>query len=188
MNSKTMRCLQDIHEARTVEDLIQMTLIELPAPPAARIHIAQSGQGCHKKAKELLNRIVNQWHPERETPQRHTLWHTPRRLEKYKEADPVMTTVKYNPDTRTSHSALGRVRVFGKWPGHKLRRKDPYTRERDPPRTDLRPGPNAEKVNISTDGSATCNRWENAAAWLGPDLVWTSQPPSFASRVTTSVH
>ena len=167
MNSKTMRCLQDVHEARTVRDLIQMTSAELPAPPATCIHIAQNGQGCRKKAKELLNRIIDQWHPERETPQRHTLWHTPRRLEKYKEADPVTTMVEYNPDTRTLHSALGGVRIFGKWPGHKSRRKDPYTREREPPRTDLRPGPNAEKVKISTDGSATRNGWEDAAAGIG---------------------
>ena len=40
-------------------------------------------------------------------------------------------------------------------------------REREPARVDLRPGPAIGKVKISTDGSATHNGWENAAAGIG---------------------
>ena len=137
MNSKTMRCLQTTHKTRTVGDLVQLTSIEGPAPPEACIHKAQDRQGCCKKAKELLDQIERRWHPNRETPQRHTLWHTPRRLEKYRKADPATTTVEYNPDTRTSHTTLGVVRIFCRRPGHRSKRKDPYMREREPVRVVL---------------------------------------------------
>ena len=167
MNSKTMRCLQDTHRARMVGDLAQIASNNEPVPTEACMHKAQDGQGCCKKAREVLNRIENHWHPERETPQRHMLWHTPRRLKRFKKADPVTSVVTYNPDTRMKHSALGGIRIFGKWPGHKSKKKDPYVRGRDPARMDLRPEPNANKVKISTDGSAIHNGWENVTAGIG---------------------
>ena len=167
INSKTMRCLQTHHKAKTVGDLIQISQLDRPDLPEACIHEPQGGQGCRKKAKELLNRIKDQWHPERETPQRHNLWHTPRRLKRYKEADPVATTVTYNPDTRTVHDVLGGVRIFGRWPGHKSKERDPFMREKEPARMDNRLDPVVNSVKISTDGSAVRNGWENATAGIG---------------------
>ena len=113
--------------------------------------------------------MKDQWNPSRETPQRHTLWHTPRRLKRNEKADPAEVVVLYNPDTRSTHSLLGGIRIFGRIPGHKSRERDPFMRGRDPARINDAIEPSGRHVTISTDGSAMNNGWENAVAGIG---VW----------------
>ena len=59
-------------------------------------------------------------------PPKHDLWHTPRRIERYKETDPLERIVLFNPDTRSKHYMLGAIRIFGKEQGRKTIDKDPY--------------------------------------------------------------
>jgi len=157
--SKAMKCLQDEQKAKTVEDLIK---ISSDAGPLACENDRPNTHNCRAKAKELLKRISDAWNPNKESPQRHTLWHTPRRIEKYGKADLTKTSVLYNPDTRANHNLLEGIRIFGKIPGHKSKKRDPYQLERPPARINTEPIPSLCQVTVNTDGSATNNGWENA--------------------------
>jgi hypothetical protein len=135
---------------------------ECPGGPA-------QARKCREKANDILNRVQNQWNPNKMTPQRHNLWHTPSRLKKNKDADPAKVPVLYNPDTRSKHSLLGGIRIFGTKPGHKVKNKDPFEGDRIPARIEEGIEPSGRTVTISTDGSAIKNGWENATAGVG---VW----------------
>jgi len=168
-SSRTMKCLQDMHRAKTIDDLIWISSGIGQDPNIRCINEGLGRNNCHEKAKELLNRVGKSWNPRGETPRRHNLWHTPRRLKANEKADPIKVPVLYNPDTRSTHSLLGSLRIFGRIPGHKSRDRDPYQPERELARIDERLEPSGRKVTISTDGSATMNGWENATAGIG---VW----------------
>ena len=166
--SKVMSCLQNTHKAKTVADLVRISSVEAP--------IACNGNGngsrylgCREKAKELINRIKDEWHPDKETPQRHNLWHSPRRIERNRKADIKKKPVSYNTDTRTTHDILGGIRIFGKDQGHKSKKRDPYQPAKPPARINSLPVPSLCQVTVNTDGSAIKNGWENASAGIG---VW----------------
>ena len=163
-----MSCLQNTHKAKTVADLIRISSVE--APIACNGNGNRSGNlGCREKAKELINRIRDEWHPNKETPQRHNLWHSPRRIERNRKADIKKTPVLYNPDTRTTYDLLGGIRIFGKDQGHKSKKRDPYQPAKPPARINSLTAPGLCQVTINTDGSAIKNGWENASAGIG---VW----------------
>ena len=124
--SRFMNCLQDNHKAKTVEDLVKIVTEAGPDPQQVCKHVRQGKLGCLNKARELLHRIEGKWNPNRESPQRHNLWHTPQRIERYSKADPAKTTVLYNPDTRSAQDLLGGIRIFRRTPGHKSREQDPF--------------------------------------------------------------
>jgi hypothetical protein len=130
---------------------------------------ANPTRGCREKARELLSQVGRHWNPNRETSQRHTLWHTPQRPIRYKGLDPVAATVLYNPDPRSMYSILGGIRVSGINPGHKSKRRDPFQREKDPARIDSGIVPSGGQMTMSTEGSAVNNGWENVSAGVG---VW----------------
>ena len=75
-----------------------------------------------------MSRIERKWNPTQETPQKHDLWHTPRRIERYKETAPLERIVLFNPDTRSKHYMPRAIRIFGKEQGHQTIDKDPYLR------------------------------------------------------------
>jgi hypothetical protein len=84
---------------------------------------------CWEKAKELLNRLGKNWNP-RGKPLKDTTYGTHhRRIEKEQKRRPIKALVLFNPDTRSKHSLLGGIRIFGKIPGHKSKERDPYQRE-----------------------------------------------------------
>ena len=95
--------------------------------------------------------------------------HVPRRIEKYRNADLTKTSVLYNQDTRANHNLLGGIRIFGKIPGHKSKKRDPYLPERPPAGINIKPIPSLCQVTANTDGSAMNNGWENALGGIG---VW----------------
>jgi len=167
-NSKVMTCLQQNHNIRTVKDLLQIVtdkqneMIECPLKNP-------NGKSCGRKAMELISRIERKWNPTQETPQRHDLWHTPRRIERYKEADPQERVVLFNLDTRSKHCMLGAIRIFGKEQGHKTIDKDPYLRRRSPARIKSETVPSGCQITISTNRLVVQNGWENASAGIG---VW----------------
>ena len=72
--SKTMKCLQDNHKARTIGDLIRISATANQTPCRGNEH---RNNDCRNKARELLNRVKDKWNLNKETPQRHDLWHTP---------------------------------------------------------------------------------------------------------------
>ena len=72
--------------------------------------------------------------PHPRDPQKHDLWHTPRRIERYKGTNPLERIVLFNPDTRSKHYMLGAIRIFSKEQGHKTIDKDLYLRRRSPAR------------------------------------------------------
>jgi len=98
-----------------------------------------------------------------------SLWHTPRRIKRNKGKDPAKVSVLFNPDTRSDHCTLGGIRILGKIPGHKSKEKDPFLRERNPPRINQAIEPSGWYTKVSTDGSAINNGWENTTAGIG---VW----------------
>jgi len=161
-----MKCLQDDQKVKTVEDLIR---ISSNAGPLACENNRPNHHNCKTKAKELLKRISDAWNPNKESPQRHTLWHTPRRIEKHGKADLTKTSVLYNPDTRAKHDLLSGIRIFGEIPGHKSKKRDQYQPEKPPARINHVPIPSLCQVIVNTDGSATNNGWENAKGGIG---VW----------------
>ena len=71
---KAMKCLQNDRGAKTVADLIRISSM---AEPVACGGNRPGGHGCQEKAKELINRIRDAWNPNKESPQRRNLWHTP---------------------------------------------------------------------------------------------------------------
>ena len=152
-----------------MEDLINISTEIAPTPQRTCQLVRQGNHGCRDKARELLNRIDDNWNPNRETPQRHNLWHTPRRIIRYEKADPQMEPVLYNPDTRSTLPLLEGIRIFSKAPGHKLKDRDPYLQGRPPARINNLIEPTMAHVTINTDGSAIRNGWENAIAGIG---VW----------------
>ena len=164
--SRAMKCLKEVHKVRTIGDLITMT--EDADQAACRID-RRGRNACKEKARDLLNRVQDKWNLNRETPQRHDLWHTPRRIERHTKADLAKMSVRYNPDTRTTHDVLGGLRIFGKTPGHKSSKRDPFLPEKPPMRIDAMIEPSLRQVTINTDGSVTKNGWENARAGIG---VW----------------
>ena len=168
-NSRTMRCLTKNHEIKTVRNLIQMSTEEAPNHTVVCNNRKPGKDPCKEKAKELLNWIKRQWHPNKETPQRHNLWHTPKRIKRNKKVDPLAKTVTYNPDMRSTHSILEGIRIFGKLLGHKSKDRDEFVRERDPARINERIELSGWFTKLSTDGSAVKNGWENASAGIG---VW----------------
>jgi len=164
--STTMKCLQENHEAKTIEDLIRISVTADQTPCRGNRH---RNNDCRNKARELLNRVRDTWNPNKETPQRHNLWHTPRRIERNTKANLMKMSVLYNPDTRTKHDTLGGIRIFGKEQGHKSGKRDPYLPEKPPARINNALAPSHCQVTINTDGSAIHNGWENAKAGIG---VW----------------
>ena len=122
-----MICLQDNHEAKTIGDLINISSAADQTPCRGN---RNGNDDCRKKARELLNRVNDVWNPNKETPQRHNLWHTPNRIKRNTKADLMLMSVLYNPDTRTTHDALGGIRIFGKVQGHKSRKRDTYLPEK----------------------------------------------------------
>ena len=69
--SRMMKCLQDVHKVRTVRDLITVATAD-----QAECENNRNGKhGCKDKAKELLNQVWDNWNLNKETPQRHNLWH-----------------------------------------------------------------------------------------------------------------
>src|SRR5258706_7472039 len=127
IKSKSMSCLQNTHNARTVADLVRISSAACEGNRTRK-------HGCKEKAKELINRIRDGWNPNKETPQRHSLWHTPRRIERNRKANLMKTSVLYNPDTRTTHDLLGGIRIFGKEQGHKSKKRDPFQPVKPPAR------------------------------------------------------
>jgi len=113
--------------------------------------------------------LNKKWNSTLETPQRHNLWHTPNRIKRYREADPMTRVILYNPDTRSKHCMLGAIRIFSKEQGHKLIAKDPYLKRRSPARINPDTKPSSHQIMISTDGLTFRNRWENTSAGIG---VW----------------
>jgi hypothetical protein len=93
----------------------------------------------------------------------------PEGVERNGGTDPLVALVLFNPDTRTKHSLLGGIRIFGRITGHKSRKLDPFQRDRDPARINNMVDPGGGLATISTDGSAIHNGWENAVAGIG---VW----------------
>jgi len=168
-NSRIMRCLQENHEAKTIRDLKNISINNIPNPIEICTSRKPHSADCRRKANELLNRVENKWNPNHSSPQRHNLWHTPRRIKKFKGKDPAKISILFNPDTRSHHSLLEGIRIFGKTPGHKSKEKDPFMRERNLARINQRIEPSRRHATISTDGSAIYNRWENAKAGIG---VW----------------
>ncbi|SRR5258706_3855169 len=124
--SKTMKCLQDNHKARTIGDLIRISMTANQTPCRGNEH---QNNECRNKAIELLNWVKDKWNLNKENPQRHNLWHTPQRIKKNAKVNLMMTSVLYNPDTRTTHNTLGGIRIFGKAQGHKSTKRDPYLPE-----------------------------------------------------------
>jgi len=90
---------------------------------------------------------------------------TPHRLRRNKRADPLVSLLLFNPDTRSKHCLPGTIRIFGRFPGHKAGQRDPFQQDRSPARIDK----DSAKWIISTDGSAILNSWENTSAGVG---VW----------------
>ena len=78
---------------------------------------APNRQGCREKTKELLNRLDDHWKSDREAPQRHNLWHTPRIIKRNRKTDLLNALVLYNPDTITTHDMLGGIKIIGNAPG-----------------------------------------------------------------------
>ena len=167
-NSKVMTCLQVNHDAKTVRDLVRIATTVQENPDKCPLENL-NGKNCGEKAMELLSRIERKWNPMLETPQRHDLWHTPNRIKRYREADPLTRVVLYNPDTRSKHCMLGAIRIFSKEQGHKSIAKDPYLKRRSPARINPDTEPSGHQITISTDGSTIRNGWENASAGIG---VW----------------
>src|SRR5258706_8535864 len=81
----------------------------------------------------------------------------------------MMTSVLYNPDTRTTHDTLGGIRIFGKAKEQKSNKRDLYLREKLPQKKHNTIIPSHYQVTLNTDGSAIHNGWENAKAGIG---VW----------------
>jgi len=168
-NSKIMKCIQCEHGARTVRDLLQITTDDGRRNVEGCPPRVPGVKSCSEKAAEPISRIRDTWNPNQETPQRHDLWHTPRRLRRNKKADPLTSLVLFNPDTRSKHCLLGTIRIFGRFSGHKSGPRDPFQPDRSPARIDTRTAPSGTQVTISTDGSAVHNGWENTTAGVG---VW----------------
>ena len=164
-----MKCLMERHKAKTTNDLLKITSDAAPIQEVECTSDKPNGRSCKEKAAELLTRINKKWNPNWETPHRHNLWYTPERTKKYKGLDPKSAPVLYNPNTRSEHSLLGGIQIFGKSLGHKSKKIDPFRPETEPPRIDEGINPSGRTVTISTDGSAVRNGWENASAGIG---VW----------------
>jgi len=81
----------------------------------------------------------------------------------------MKTSVLYNPDTRSTHNMLGRIRIFRMTQGHKSKKRDPYQPEMPPVRINREIVPSHFQVTLNTDGSAIHNRWENTTTGIG---VW----------------
>ena len=71
--------------------------------------------------------------------------------------DPLAETVTYNPDTRSKHNILDRIRIFGKTPGHKSRERDTFGSSKEPVRINERIVPSGWFTKVSTDESTTRN-------------------------------
>jgi len=169
INSKSMKCLQDNHKTKTVNDLIHVISKDRLSPTYKCPERNHGKCGCKSKATELLSRLDDSCNPKKETPQRHNLWHTQRRIEKYSNADPSTSKVLFNPDTRSKHCLLGSIRIFGKTPGYKSNDRNLFMRTKTPARIDQHEAPTGRKTSIITDGSTIRNGWENASAGIG---VW----------------
>ena len=81
----------------------------------------------------------------------------------------MKTSVLYNPDTRTTHDLLGRIRIFGKTQGHKSKKRDLFAPEKQLARVDIATELSLCQVTVNTDRSATNNGWEIAKAGIG---IW----------------
>ena len=162
--TKTMKCLQENHKVKTVADLVRIAAAEEPIACDDNI---PEGHKCQEKARELINRIKDDWNPNRETPQRHDLWHTPRRIIRNTKADLMRTAVLYNPDTRSNQDLLGGIRIFGKEHGHKSKKRDPFQPARPPARINDEPIPSLCQLTVNTNRSALKNGWENSSAGIG---------------------
>jgi ribonuclease HI len=167
VNSKVMECLRGTHRVRQVRDLVKLAdgvqLDDLTGCTSKK----PRGESCQAKAKELINRLPPSWNPNKETPQKHGLWHTPLRKKKFEKLDPVKDLVLFNPDTRAKHDLLGNIRIFGKTPGYKARDRERILQEQQPARISDEVQPSGVKHTVSTDGSAMNNGWENATAGIG---------------------
>jgi len=168
-NSKIMRCIQCEHGPRTMRDLLQITTDDGRRTMEGCPPKVPGVKSCSEKAVELIGQIRDTWNLNQETLQRHDLWHTPRRLRRNKKANPLTSLVLFSLDTRSKHCLLGMIRIFGRFPGHKLGTRDPFKPSRSPMRINTRTEPSGTQVMISTDGSAIHNCWENTTAGVG---VW----------------
>ena len=101
---------------------------------------------------------------------------THQRAKKNKEADPNSTPVLYNTDTRSKHSIPGGIRIFSQNLGHKSEKRDLFPPVRELLRIDGSVDPTGRPNKISTDGSATRNRRENAKAGIYRRMVQRQRP------------
>ena len=161
-HSNMMQCLQINHGVKTIGDLVKMSDGVGLEVADAGLHGKHKDKKCREKAKELLNRVKHHWHPKGETPQRHDPVAYAQKDQEEWGTDPLKALVLYNPDTRTKHSLLGGIRIFGRIAGHKSRRLDPFQRDKDPARINSIINHGGGLATISTDGSAVHNGWENA--------------------------
>ena len=130
--------------------------LTLMAPDQAACEYEGHGKHGYKdKARDLPNRVRDSWNPNKETPRRHELWHTPRRIERSTKAVPMKMSVLYNPDTRTQ-----------------VQKTDPFLPEKLLARIDTTIPPSHCQVTVKTDRSATNNRWENAKAGIGVRYIY----------------
>src|SRR5258706_14903081 len=83
-----------------------------------------------------------------------------RRIKKNAKANLMMTSVLYNPDTRTTHDTLGGIRIFGKAQGHKSTKRDPYLPEKLPPRIESTIIPSHYQVTLNTKETTLHNKWD----------------------------
>jgi ribonuclease HI len=166
-NSKASRCLRQNHGIETVGDLLDFARAD-DNPMEERCQ--RTWRQCKQHAKKLINLLPDLWNPTTTTPAQNRLYHTPRRLERYRQTDIREMPIAFNPDINASERILENVRIFGIREGYKTRSLNQYTpaqparvREIRSHGTPRAPG----RIEIYTDGSTKRNGWENSTAGIG---------------------
>jgi exonuclease III/ribonuclease HI len=167
-NTKRSKCLRENHGIRKIQDmaLFAENLDENEEEEECPL----GTEKCREYAKRLLHELGGIWNPLSESPISNKMYHTPRRIEKFKDAKFNLEPVTFNPDPGETEIPQGNLRIFGSRTGYL---KQPKLAET--PRVPLRirnnpTTPKADsRVILYMSTSVERSGYENSEAGIG---IW----------------
>lgn len=173
-NKKAARCLRENHKVMTVKDLQNEKEAVWEGPSC------KNPEACMAMAGKLIGKISDKFNPEKETPHRDNLDHTPRRVQRNMKGNIEEEELEFNPEITARGHPLEEIRILGPKVKYKTRKAKDKALQRKPAYRKRRRTGEEEEITLYTDGSSTKNGAENSKGGAG---IWHEEDSLFNKAI-----